>query len=118
LLGHFSEKFAREMHRDIPEFTDEALRILRNYVWHGNVRELENLVQRLMVMVDGPVIDIPDLPEFMRFHIPKNSGSLISLAEAEEEHIRRVLSACDSNKTKAARILGIDRKTLREKLKE
>ena len=62
LIHYFLSKFSKEMHRSIPEFTDNALQAIRNYSWPGNVRELENLIQRLMVVVDADRIDVIDLP--------------------------------------------------------
>jgi DNA-binding NtrC family response regulator len=118
LAGHFAAKFARELERRPPRFSDSAMRALRAYGWPGNVRELENLVQRLVVMADdgGEEIDVPDLPPAMRFSVPRGSGLDRTLAEVEADHIREVLAAVRDNKTRAAEILGIDRKTLREKL--
>jgi DNA-binding NtrC family response regulator len=82
------------------------------------VRELENLVQRTTVMVDGPIVGITDLPPPMRFTAGRGAGLHRTLAEVEAEHIRNVLASVGGNKTRAAQILGIDRKTLREKMKE
>lgn len=87
----FARKFAEETNRTPPQCSDAAAQALRNYYWPGNVRELGNLMQRLVV---------------------------VALAEVEIEHIRNVLAGVDGNKTRAAEILGIDRKTLREKLKQ
>uniref|UniRef100_A0A7C4CB23 Sigma-54-dependent Fis family transcriptional regulator n=1 Tax=candidate division WOR-3 bacterium TaxID=2052148 RepID=A0A7C4CB23_UNCW3 len=117
LARHFVVKFAREYGRPVPEITDKALAALRNYDWPGNVRELENLIQRLVVMVEAPVIDVPDLPAHMRYSAARHAGLNRTLAEVEAEHIRLVLASVNGNKTRAAKILGIDRKTLREKLK-
>ena len=118
LIDHFTCKFATELGADIPRFTPAATRALRDYAWPGNVRELENLVQRLVVMSDGATVDTPDLSAPMRF--TANGGSpqhlLRPLAEVEAEHVRAVLESVDGNKTRAAQILGIDRKTLRAKL--
>ena len=116
LAQHCLTKFADEFGRPAPRFSDEALRALRAYDWPGNVRELENLVQRLIVMAESDVIDVSDLPSLMRFTPLRGAGSL-ALAAAEAEHIRRVLALAGGNKTRAAGLLGIDRKTLREKLK-
>ena len=116
LINHFMAKFAQDSGKPKLQFSDNALRALRNYSWPGNVRELENLAQRLVVMVDGDYIDVPDLPSLMRFTAFKQTGLDRSLAEVEAEHIRNVLAYVSGNKTKAAEILGIDRKTLREKL--
>ena len=117
LANHFLHKFASDMNRDTPRLTDEAIAALTQYAWPGNVRELENLLQRLVVICDGPVIDVTDLPESMRFTISRSRHGDKTLAEVEAEHIRAVLARTGDNKTRAAEILGIDRKTLREKLK-
>ena len=117
LANHFLRKFATDMNRETPRMTDEVLDALSHYSWPGNVRELENLLQRLVIVGDGPVIDITDLPESMRFSITRGRHGDKTLAEVEAEHIRAVLARTGDNKTRAAEILGIDRKTLREKLK-
>jgi DNA-binding NtrC family response regulator len=69
-------------------------------------------------MVDTPVVNIPDLPALMRYSTSRPSGILRTLNEVEQEHIKTVLDHFAGNKTKAAKALGIDRKTLREKLKD
>ncbi len=117
LANHFAERFAAEMPRAAPRFSDRALEVLKNYYWPGNVRELENVIQRLVVMTDGDIIDAPDLPSLMRFSPLRQTGFDRPLAEVEAEYIKNVLTSVGGNKTKAAEILGIDRKTLREKLK-
>jgi len=117
LASHFARKFADEMGRTAPRLSDDVLRVLRNYHWPGNVRELQNLIQRLVVMTDGDVIEVPDLPTMMRFSAAREAGLDRTLAEVGAEHIRNVLASVDGNKVRAAEILGIDRKTLREKLK-
>ncbi len=116
LARHMIEKFARESGRDAPVISDRALEVMKTYPWPGNVRELENTIQRLVVMSDGGTIDVPDLPPFMRFSALRDAGLQRSLADVEFEHIRNVLASVDGNKTRAAAILGIDRKTLRQKL--
>ncbi len=119
LTRYYSAKYAEEMGRGTPDYTDRALDLLRRYMWPGNVRELENLVQRLMAMTDTGMIDAPDLPPTMRpTDLPGCSGLDRPLAEMETEYIRRVLESVGGNKTRAAEILSIDRKTLREKLKK
>jgi DNA-binding NtrC family response regulator len=117
LINHFASKYSKEMGTPVPEFTDRTLKVLRQYNWPGNVRELENTIQRLIIMTDGNTIDVPDLPSIMRFSISRGKGLNRTLAEIEEEYIQNVLASVNGNKTKAAEILGIDRKTLREKLK-
>ncbi len=117
LISHFADKFAKELGRKPPLFSDEAVKTLMDYAWPGNIRELENLIHRLIIMMDGPVIDIPDLPSFMRFSVPPGKSPFRPLAEEEAVYIQRVLASVGGNKSRAAEILDIDRKTLREKLK-
>lgn len=117
LCRHFAGKYAKDFSQSPPRFSDRALQVLRNYSWPGNVREVENLMQRLVVMTDGDTIDVPDLPSLMRFSVTREEGLTRTLAEMEAEYIRNVLASVGGNKTRAAEILGINRKTLREKLK-
>ena len=117
LAKHFAGMFAEEYGHPEPQFSPETLEIIRNYTWPGNVRELENVVKRLVVMSEGDSIEIPDLPDLMRFSAQGGSGLNRTLAAVEAEHIERVLASVSGNKTRAADILGITRKTLRETLK-
>jgi len=117
LVHHFASKFAGDLKRSAPTFTDDVLQALGRYSWPGNVRELENIVQRILVMTDGEVVDVADLPQQMRFSAARGKGLDRTLAEVELDHIRNVLASVEGNKTRAARTLGISRKTLREKLK-
>jgi len=117
LASHFAERFAAEIGRQTPRFSDHALQVLRHYEWPGNVRELENVVQRLLVMMEGDTIDAPDLPRLMRFTALQAPDLNRSLAKVEAEYIACVLASVGQNKTRAAEILGIDRKTLRHKLR-
>lgn len=117
LVRNFLVRFSGSMQRTAPALSDEALQALRNYSWPGNVRELENLIHRLVVIVDHDSIEVTDLPPNMRFSLPVEGRIDRTLADVEMEHIRNVLAMTDNNKTRAAEILGINRKTLREKLK-
>jgi two-component system response regulator HydG len=117
LTQTFADKYARELGRRTPRFTQNAMEVLRNYHWPGNVRELENVIQRLVVMTDGDLIEVPDLPSLMRFSALHEKGLDRTLAEVDAEYIRNVLASVDGNKSRAAEILDIDRKTLRDKLK-
>ncbi len=117
LARHFATHCAREFGKPAPEFSDRALLALKEYYWPGNVRELENVIQRLVVMSEGDVVEVFDLPSLMRSSALRESGLNRTLAEVEAEHIRNVLASCGGNRSRAARVLGIDRKTLREKLK-
>jgi DNA-binding NtrC family response regulator len=117
LTNHFARKFSEEVEKPQPRFSDRVLEILRNFSWPGNVRELQNLVHRLVVMTDSDVIDVPDLPDLMRYAGVRKQGVHRTLIDVEATHIRNVLVSVNGNKTRAAEILGIDRKTLREKMK-
>jgi len=75
------------------------------------------VIQRLVVMTEGDFLEVPDLPSLMRFSALRETGLNRTLAEVEAEYMSNVLTNVDGNKTRAAEILGIDRKTLREKLK-
>ena len=119
LLTHFfTNKFAEELGKPTLRFSDNALQVLKNYHWPGNVRELENVIQRLVVMTEGDLIEVPDLPSLMRFSALRENGFNRTLAEVEFDYIQNVLTSVAGNKTQAAKILGIDRKTLREKLQK
>jgi len=118
LVKHFAIKYAIEAGKTAPQFSENALQIFKSYYWPGNIRELENIVQRLVIMSEGDIIDVPDLPSLMRFSALSGIGPHRTLAAVEAEYILSVLASVDKNKTKAAEILGIDRKTLREKLKK
>lgn len=117
LIHHFARKFAEKMDKPVPHFSHDVIQLLKAAIWPGNVRELENLIHSLVVMVDGDTIDVADLPAMMRFSVPRRADLTRSLAEVESDYVRDVLASLDGNRTKAARVLGIDRKTLREKLK-
>jgi two-component system response regulator HydG len=118
LARHFLAKYCEARDRQPPTLSDRVLEALRRYHWPGNVRELENVIHRLVVMSEGELVDVPDLPSVMRFSVPTGSGPQRTLAEVEAEHIRNVLASVAGNKTRAAEILGIDRKTLRNKLEQ
>jgi DNA-binding NtrC family response regulator len=117
LISHFALKFSREAGREAPRFSEKVLDALNGYSWPGNVRELENVIQQLIVLSDEEVIDVPDLPAPMRYTVTFHEGVERTLREVEESHIRRVLEYVKGNKSRAAEILGIDRKTLRERMR-
>ncbi|MBN2562846.1 MAG: sigma-54-dependent Fis family transcriptional regulator [Phycisphaerae bacterium] len=116
LVRHFAEKFASELGKAVPCFSEKAMEAMQNYSWPGNARELENAIQRIVVMHDDQVIEVPDLPSFARFSALRTSGVNKTLAEVEADHIRNVLANTGGNRTRAAQILGIDRKTLGKKI--
>jgi two-component system, NtrC family, response regulator HydG len=118
LISRFAKVYAEQASRAAPHFTDEALMRLRHYHWPGNVRELQNLVNRLVIMLEGDVVRGVDLPAQLHGGTARPTRFDRTLEEVEAEHIRNVLTSTDGNKSRAAQILAIDRKTLREKLKK
>lgn len=118
LASWFAKKFANEFNKEIPQFDDKVLQVLKGYKWPGNVRELENIIQRLIVFDDDGIITRSDLPDYMKSTFKENFDIHKTLREVEIEHITRVLEFTGDNKSKAADILKIDRKTLRKKLEE
>ena len=116
LVHFFNEKLSRENKKSPLKITKPILKLLEDYSWPGNVRELENFIHRMVVLNDSK-IDMDDIPDHMKYKIGEGkSQELTSLAEAERRYILKVLEATNNNKTKAAEILKIDRKTLRNKL--
>jgi two-component system, NtrC family, response regulator HydG len=118
LLDFFLKRYVRELARNTMQFSPKALKSLIAYDWPGNVRELQNLVHRLVIMADDNTIDTPDLPESFRFSVSRGNNLKRTLSEVEKEYIMDVLSANKNNISHAAQILGIDRKTLREKIRK
>lgn len=115
LIETFITKYEREYGKSNISLTPKALEILLRHDWPGNVRELENIIQRLIVLCDHE-IDVDLIPNQMKYREPSESFSLKPLHEIEKAYILKVLSMVNNNKTKAAEILQIDRKTLRQKL--
>lgn len=113
----FKKKYANDTGKDVPVFSDDLITAFKNYDWPGNVRELENIVQRLIIMVDDKIVEKQHLPDSMKSSVQYNVSLDKTLAEFEREYILNVLSSVNNDKNKAAEILDIDRKTLREKLK-
>lgn len=120
LTKKFLLKYGVEFKDNLISITQEAVDALERYDWPGNIRELENTIQRAVIMCDKQVT-IGDLPEQLKYNIdfPENEQSeLLPLKIIEKNHILKVLEATNNNKTKAAKILQIDRKTLTEKIKK
>ncbi len=117
LTDKFLFKYGVEFKDRFISITPEASAILQRYNWPGNIRELENVIQRSVIMCDK-IVDVEHLPEILKFTIEFPDTELLPLKEVEKRHIQKVLNATNNNKTKAAKILGIDRKTIRLKLED
>lgn len=121
LAYHFLAKHAALMHKEVTAITPEALELLKLYGFPGNVRELENIIERGVAIATGHTIEVAHLPGDLRdlsIHtFRRKDGRLPSLEEQEREYIRWVLQEVGGNQTQAAQILGIDRVSLWRKLK-
>ncbi|RNL80793.1 sigma-54-dependent Fis family transcriptional regulator [Sinomicrobium pectinilyticum] len=115
LAEKYIRKYGVEYKDRLLSITPEAMEILLRYDWPGNIRELENIVQRAVIMCDSR-IELKDIPDSLKYNIDFPEDTFVSLSEMEKQYIRKVLRAVGDNKTKASEILGIDRKTLRSKL--
>lgn len=118
LIDFFLTKYVRELGKNNMRFTPKAIKSLKEYSWPGNVRELQNLIHRLVIMADDNMIDVPDLPESFRFSASRSKGLDRKLEDVEREYIMDALAANKNNISQTAIILGIDRKTLRDKIKK
>jgi two-component system response regulator HydG len=118
LAAHFLAKHGMRHDRPAITLSADALKLLVEHPWPGNIRELENTIERCIVLGESDEIGVEDLPEsvFARGGTSADPGERRSMAEVEREHILRVLHATDGNKAAAARMLGLDRKTLYRKL--
>jgi DNA-binding NtrC family response regulator len=131
LVDHFIHKYAKENHKKIKGIARDALAILTNYHWPGNIRELENLIERAIILDTDGVIGTDDLPEILRnggtFITSEPGQSIIkqfattlkeALHEPEKVHILQVLKEVGWNKKRAAKKLGVNRTTLYNKLRK
>lgn len=117
LADKFLFKYGNEYKDRYITLDTEAQALLQRYGWPGNIRELENVIQRAVIMCDR-TIGVKDLPDNLKYQIDFPEEGLLSLKEMEKKYIEKVLSATENNQSKAAEILKIDRKTLRGKTKE
>ena len=114
LVNHFVSKFSLQMNKRINRVSPNAMNLLQQQPWVGNVRELENAIERAMVVAQEPEIHEGDFV----FKVQAVNGPSQSLDEMERAHILRVLESCNYNQTRTAEILEIDRVTLHHKLKK
>ncbi len=121
LVNYFLDQFAREHDRSV-RLDPAALRLLSNYAWPGNVRQLRHVLERLVILTPGPVVDEAAARAALNsYGAPDTSApakAAADLGSVEEQHIRKVLEATGGNKSRAAAILGIERKTLYRKLEK
>ena len=121
LAFHFLRKYAVLMKKDVTGISPNAMDLLKVYDFPGNIRELENIIERGVAIANGPVIEAAHLPDDLRElsirTFRKKEGRIPSLEEQEKDYIRWVLQESGGNQTVAAQVLGIDRVSLWRKLK-
>jgi len=119
LVDRFLERLSAEMKKPLEGVSSEAMNALLAHDWPGNVRELRNVLERGGVVCSGSIIQLADLGLPLRTEPPnKATGPLASLEEVERRHVAAVLSHTGGNVSQSARILGIDRVTLYNKMKK
>jgi two-component system, NtrC family, response regulator HydG len=125
LIGHFLARACAEAGRSLLRIDDEAMACLRRYSWPGNIRELQNAIQRAVILSRGDLIARADLPPKVAGYTAPSISMIdeavarrLSVEQLEREYVRAVLESVGGNKSEAAAILGIDRKTLYRKLED
>jgi two-component system, NtrC family, response regulator AtoC len=123
LATHYLQHFATQSQKDVRSLDSEAAEKLSAYAWPGNVRELANCMERAVALTRNESIGVGDLPEKIRSYrsshvlvAATDPSELVPMEEVEKRYILRVLEAVGGNKTLAAQVLGLDRKTLYRKL--
>ena len=122
LAFYFLQKHAARMSRTVDDIDPEAMSALLEYDYPGNIRELENIIERGVALAQGGQLEVKDLPSTLIEHsvhvVREEAGRLPTLVERETDYIRHVLDRSGQNRTRAAKILGIDRVSLWRKLKK
>jgi DNA-binding NtrC family response regulator len=123
LVQHFIGRFKHELKKQVSGVSEDALKVLMSYSWPGNVRELENVIQRALTLCQQETLLPEDLPPSMfqeaeEDHLEKICRKKYTLNQLEREYVKKILIEAGGNKSKAAEILGLDRKTLYRKLEE
>ena len=99
--------------------SDAAMAVLKTYPWPGNIRELRNVMERAALLCEGDAIGVEHLPASLTQR-PKaagfDGGENLSMDSVESDHIRKVLKLCEGSRSQAARLLGIHRSTLLQKI--
>ncbi len=120
LANFFLQESCKGFNKKLALLPDDMLVLLKNYSWPGNVRELKHVIERLVITAKGNTLSAKDLPKEIREAkaAPPAGKAVLSRNEAELENIKRALMETKDNKSKAAKILGVTRKTLFNKMKK
>lgn len=120
LAKHFISLLNQEIGRNIESINPDAAAALRTYHWPGNIRELRNVIERVMILEEGPTIELENLPPNIQGNIQPGDGSEgpLTLEELEKDYILRTLDANDGNISQTAKTLGISRHTIMRKLEK
>jgi two-component system, NtrC family, response regulator AtoC len=116
LAEYFLHRFKRELKKPIQGFTNDAIDTMLKHDWPGNIRELRNLVEREVIFCKNGWISLSGLKENTKTLSLKKTAKNLPLKEMEKRYIAKILTSTNFNKSRAAKILGISRTTLREKL--
>ena len=116
--NHFLEKANEELEKEIVGFSDDVLELFTTYAWPGNLREMQNTIKRSVLLAQDKLITTEVLPNQMHIATTEKESYSLFKNKNEQELILDALEEADGNKSKAARILNIDRKTLYNKLKQ
>ena len=115
LVQHFLEKYSQETTKRVDHITRDTIQRLTDYEWAGNVRELENAIERAVVLSKSRTLDLQDFSFLQK--TPEVFSRSMSLREMEKHYIKKILEECDWNVTRAAKILNVNRVTLHKKIK-
>ncbi|HDY86597.1 MAG TPA: sigma-54-dependent Fis family transcriptional regulator [bacterium] len=119
LVTHFIDKFSQREGKNVSSVSPGVMEVFHNHLWPGNLRELENVLERAVVLSKKEVIDLKDIPDEIRKEAKNtNASNLKPLKELELETVIKALDAFNGNKSKAAKALGITRKALYSRLKQ
>ena len=120
IAKHFISIMNKEMGRDIKSISPDAAYALMSYHWPGNIRELRNVIERVMILEEGPSIELENLPPNVRGELVKaeSSEGPLTLDELEKDYILRTLDAMGGNISQTAKTLGISRHTIMRKLEK
>ena len=115
--NHFLDLANSELQKDISGFDNDTMQLFQSYSWPGNLRQMKNVIKYATLLATGRYITRKELPEELTENLPSHTNIQLKNVEHERDLIRKALQECGNNKTRAAQLLGIDRKTLYNKLK-